>query len=120
LKIIILISLFIVSLDAIQYKNLSEGWNLHKVYANDQDFSTYTNQDLILHYKNYTWYGVSPNTRYNSWLSDKNIDPLPILHSGVVTAQNKISKDDIESIVATSLDVPGLYTRLAHLGHLYS
>jgi hypothetical protein len=56
-------------------------------------------------------------------VSNKESSTYPIIstfNSGVVTAQNKISKDDIESIVATSLDVPGLYTRLAHLGHLYS
>ena len=53
-----------------------------KVSANDQNFSTYVTHDLIMHYKNNQWYGVSPNGRFSNWLSDNSVDSLPIVDSG--------------------------------------
>lgn len=102
MRVIIFILCVFISLANSKSEYINAGWNLIKIFSNTQTPSSFTNQDLLLQYKNNQWYGISPNSRFNQWLSDKNIAQLDSFDSG--DAIWVYSKEDGKNIVQEEIN----------------
>ena len=61
---------------------IKSGWALVKNQFNNQDFTSLApNADVILTYKNNTWYGYSPNGTFTTELKRLNINNIKILNA---------------------------------------